>query len=546
MLFRRREFLRRCVVVGTAAVTAPYHRFGAMAAHAQEDSDYKALVCIFLTGGNDSNNLIVPIDSRYGSYAQLRGRVALPANELLPAGGGGFGFHPALPTIQRLYEQRQAAGVFNVGTLVGPTSKAGLNQATLPHNLQSHSDQTQQWQSSDPTGGTTGWAGRLADVMSARNTASPTSVTASGGNPLFLTGERTSAVDITETAGLRSFGSSTDWSARSDALQRLLTFDSGLKLITTANGVLTDAMRSSQEINAALAAAPALPVTFPNLPLANQLAQMAKLLSVREALGMKRQIFFASMAGFDTHQTLLPVHEQLLSQFDQSIAAFMAAVDAMGLTGRVTVFTESEFNRTADANASLGTDHAWGGHHLVIGGAVRGGNMYGQFPTLALRGPDDLSSRGVWIPTTSLDQYASTMAGWFGVEDANLDAIFPNLKNFPARRLHFLPSPSSPFTDDPLLLRNTRVRAAHLNELRAEINRLRQRGGLAAATWTDQTVIPGVTIIRRVHLTELRAALDAVYVAASRTPPNYSPLSTAAPIVAEHVAELRMAIVALW
>jgi len=546
MPLRRREFLRRCVVVGATGLTAPFYRFGSMLAQAPDDSDYKALVCIFLAGGNDSNNLIVPIDSRYEAYANMRGRVALPANALLPAGGGGFGFHPALPTIQRLFEERIAAGVFNVGTLVGPTSKAGLDQAALPHNLRSHSDQTQQWQSSDPTGGRTGWAGRLADVVRARNRAGATSVTVSGGNPLFLTGEHTNAVDATATIGLRAFGSSADWAVRSNAVQQLLTFDSGLKLITTANGVFAEAMRSSQEINAALAAAPALPVAFPDLPLAHQLEQIAKLLSVRETLGMKRQIFFASMNGFDTHDTLLATHQQLLSQFDQSIAAFMAAVEALTLTGRVTLFTESEFNRTADANANLGTDHAWGGHHLVIGGAVRGGHMYGQFPTLALGGPDDLGSRGVWIPTTSLDQYAATMAGWFGVEDAERGAIFPNLEKYPGRRLDFLPLTPPAFTDDPLLLRNTPVRAAHVNELRAAIGQLRQRAGLATANWTDQTVIPGVTLIKRVHLAEMRAALDAVYVAMSRTPPSYRTVTTAAPIAAEHVAELRMAIMALW
>jgi hypothetical protein len=331
------------------------------------------------------------------------------------------------------------------------------------------------------------------------------------------------------------------------SLQRLLTFDSGLKLVTAANGVLGDSLQSFQEINAVLTSAPALPVTFPATGLGNQLAQMARLMSVRGALGMNRQIFFASIGGFDHHENLVASQQGLLTQFDQAVSAFFRTLESFGLTNQVTLFTESEFNRTGNANATLGTDHAWGGHHLIIGGAVRGGGTYGTFPTLLLRGPDDQGSRGTWIPTTSLDQYAATLAGWFGVSDAALNGIFPNLANFPLRRLGFLStSTSAPsFTEQPLAS-GTPVRSIHLTELRDAISALRVRQGLSAAAWTDSPLIPGVTMVKRVHLTEMRAALSEVYVSVSRTPPAFTDISGPVFISTGHIQELRSSVLAIW
>jgi uncharacterized protein (DUF1501 family) len=221
-------------------------------------------------------------------------------------------------------------------------------------------------------------------------------------------------------------------------LQRLLTFNSGVKLVSAANGVLQDGFASAQEINAALDGAPALPVAFPDTDLGRQLGQVAQIMSVRGALGMTRQIFFAGMGGFDNHENLLNNHQNLMGTLDAAVGAFFSTLEAWGLTHAVTLFTESEFNRTGNANANNGTDHAWGGHHLVVGGAVHGGTSYGTFPTHQLQGPDDAGDRGNWIPTTSLDQYAATLGGWFGVSDPDLDAIFPNLPNFQARRLGFM------------------------------------------------------------------------------------------------------------
>ena len=437
----RREFLKSCCGLGAAGISAHLTRLGMVSAQAQTSSSYKALICVFFFGGNDSNNMIVPIDSRYASYQSMRGAVALGQGAVLPAGSSGFGLHPSMTNVQRLYGQNRAAAVFNVGTLFRPTTKASLASTQLPRNLYSHSDQTQQWQSSDPNGGGTGWGGRVTDRVIVQNPGTlPPGISLQGGNALFLSGQDTKGLNYSNgtSFGLSRFGNSTAMDARLAGMQRVLTFDSGVQMIGSANGVLSDSIRSGQEINTALSSAPVLPVTFPGTGLGQQLAQVARIISVRGALGMNRQIFFAGMGGFDNHENLLGNHANLMATVDGAFGAFMSAMESMGTLNDVTLFTESEFNRTGDANANVGTDHAWGGHHIVLGGAVRGGATYGTFPTLQLRGPDDAGSRGNFIPTTSLDQYAATMGGWFGVPDAELRLIFPNLANFTPQRLTFM------------------------------------------------------------------------------------------------------------
>jgi uncharacterized protein (DUF1501 family) len=436
----RRTFLKTCCSLGAAGMASQLGRLGLVSAYTQPAADYKALVCIFMFGGNDSNNMIVPIDSRYGAYQSMRGPVSLAGTTLLPAGGTGYGLHPSLPNVQRLFNENRAALVFNVGTLFRPTSRPTLNSTTLPKNLYSHSDQVQQWQTSDPNGGGTGWGGRVNDLASALNTGLlPSGITVNGGNALFLSGPVTKGLNFSnaDSFGFVPFGDSSAMTARVGSLQKLLTFDSGLKLVSAANGVLGDSIRSAQEIEGALDGAPALPVAFPNSGLGQQLAQVAQIIAVRDALGMSRQIFFAGMGGFDNHENLLGNHAGLMTTIDQAINAFILTLEARGVADRVTTFTESEFNRTGNANANAGTDHAWGGHHMVLGGAVAGG-VYGTFPTHQLRGPDDAGDRGNWIPTTSLDQYAATLGGWFGVADADLLRVFPNLANFAPQRLGFV------------------------------------------------------------------------------------------------------------
>ena len=437
----RREFLKGCCGFGAASVAAHLTHLAPMSAIAQAGSDYKALVCLFFFGGNDANNMIVPIDSRYGAYQSMRGQVALAQGSLLPAGSSGYGLHPALVNFQRLYNQQQAAAVFNVGMLSQPVTRSGLNSSSLPRNLYSHSDQTQQWQSSDPNGGGTGWGGRVLDHIADHNTgALPPGINVNNGNALFLSGGTTKALNFSNAGsfGLSSFGDSTAMSARLASVQKLLTLDTGLQLISAANGVLGDSIRSAQEIDSALNGAPALPVVFPNSGLGQQLAQVAQIVAVQGSLGMSRQIFFVGLGGFDNHEDLVNKQQGLLSSLDAALNAFVTTLTMRGTLDRVTLFTESEFNRTGNANANVGTDHAWGSHHLVVGGAVAGGTTYGTFPQHMLGGPDDAGNRGSWIPTTALDQYAATLGGWFGVSDADLVSIFPNLPKFSPQKLGFV------------------------------------------------------------------------------------------------------------
>lgn len=437
----RREFLKRCCTFGACGTAAHLTRFGLMTAQAQTTSNYKALVCIFMFGGNDANNMIVPQGGNgqitYTNYANARGALALNQATLLgaPAAGGSmlYGLHPSLPNIKALYDQKKAAMVLNVGTLVGPTTmqqaKSGMG---LPRNLYSHSDQTQQWQTAQPTiAGGTGWGGRITDLV-ASATPFPAGVSVSG-NSALLTGAQTGGVTIAPGSnfGLNGFGGTAAMQARFTALQNILTFDSGVQLIAQSGGVLNKALVSAQEINAALTSGTPVTTVFPNTGLGQQLKQVAQIIQVRGALGMDRQIFFASMGGFDNHSDLLNEQNGLFPQLDGAVGAFQLALAELGVEQNVVTFTESEFNRTMNTNGTNGSDHAWGSHHFVVGGPVKGGEAYGTFPNPALSGPDDVGNRGLWLPTTSLDQYAATMASWFGVPDASLvSSVFPNLINF--------------------------------------------------------------------------------------------------------------------
>jgi uncharacterized protein (DUF1501 family) len=445
----RREFLKRCCTLGACATAAHLTRFGLMTAHAQNASSYKALVCIFLNGGYDSNNVVVPMaasgNATYAGYAASRGALALAQNTLLPVaadnGATPYGLHPALTNLQNLYNLRKAAIVLNVGTLVRPTTKEQYRQGSvpLPRNLYSHSDQIQQWQTANPTvAGGTGWGGRITDLLAAGNLPPGISVS---GNAALLAGQTTAPLAISPgtTLGLTSFGNTAAMQGRIEGLQKILTFDSGVQLISAAAGVLERGLKGAQEINAAIAGLPPLQTVFPNTTLGTQLRQVAQIIQARNALGMDRQIFFASLGGWDHHSNLLVNQQALLAQVDAALGAFQTALAEINAEQNVVTFTESEFNRTMNANGTAGSDHAWGGHHFVIGGPVKGGEAYGSMPNPALQGPDDVGTRGLWLPSLSLDQYAATLASWFGVSDAALTAsVFPNLANFPVKKLSFL------------------------------------------------------------------------------------------------------------
>jgi len=287
-----------------------------------------------------------------------------------------------------------------------------------------------------------GWAGKVADKVQAsfNSAAQFPPVLSVSGNTVFSTGDVTRPFTMNpgQTPGLQGFDSSAASQARFLATQQLLTFDNGLSLVQSANSVTSQAVQYSVVLADALKNLAPLQTVFPTSYLGQQLKQVAQVIATRSALGMGRQIFFCSYGGFDTHSDQLPQQIDLLSKLSQSLSAFYQATQELGVTNQVTTFTLSEFSRTLQPGTNGGTDHAWGSHQMIMGGAVKGNNVYGTFPTLALGGPDDAGNNGRWIPTTALDQYAATLATWFGVQATDLPSIFPNLANFPSSNLGFM------------------------------------------------------------------------------------------------------------
>jgi uncharacterized protein (DUF1501 family) len=443
----RRGFLQTSVAAAGSLALRP---FGLMPAFAQGASDYRALVCVFLFGGNDSNNTVIPMDdTSYQAYTSLRAALALSGTALAPTvtdiNGAPYAFHAKLAELSSLFSSRELAVVANTGPLVQPLTRSQYQAAQLPipYNLFSHADQQQLWQTSIAQGrGTTGWAGRLADYVAAQNlntTAFPPFFSVAG-NAMLGVGAETQPVAVApgQSLELAGFSSSAPSQARLNALTSLLTLDSGAALTQAANQTLGNSIKDASALTAALAKVPALTTAFPTTSIGAQLKQVAQVLQVRSNLGMNRQIFFVSLGGFDTHTNEINQHNTLYGQLSPALAAFYDATQEIGVAQNVTTFTESDFSRTFQPTSGNGSDHAWGSHHLVMGGAVKGGQIFGKFPTFELAGPDDTDTRGRWIPTTSVDQYGATMASWFGVPAAALAAIFPNLANFPAATLGFL------------------------------------------------------------------------------------------------------------
>lgn len=447
----RRDFLRTtgCTAAGLAATSLS--RFGLMNAYAQ-GTDYKALVCIFLLGGNDGNNMIIPYDTtNYGNYAQIRANLALPQADLLPiqpkSQGLPYAFHPKFVEMQSLFNGGQLAAVVNTGTLVQPTTRDEFlnRQVGVPVSLFSHYDQQQQMQT-DVVRYTTfphvGWGGLVADQIQAAYGSSQFPIMVSlAGNSVFAQGLIAPSLQtgIDPTAGLTGFSGSPVDNLRMGAFQSMLTFEEGLTLVQAASSATSNAIQNALALGAAMAQASKLKTVFPKSALGEQLQQVAQIIQVRAALGLPRQIFFVSPIGFDTHSAQLTRQSGLLLDLNNCMNAFYQASVEMGIPEQVLTFTLSDFARTYQPDSTSGSDHAWGSHHLVMGGAVAGGDFYGTWPTLALGGPDDATNQGRWIPSTSLDQYGATLAQWFGVPAANLPSIFPNLPNFTNQTLEFIP-----------------------------------------------------------------------------------------------------------
>ena len=487
-LITRRKFLRRgcCAAVGTLAMTSTIRdlRFINAALAQSNITDYKAMVCIFLQGGNDSNNLIIPtIPSEYANYATIRTPVlAIPQSSILGVtsqnpDGHTYGLHPSCPELQTLFGEGKLAFLFNTGTLIYPLTRAEYlsGSPAAPPQLFSHADQQTQWQTSVPNQPpTTGWGGRCADLLNSVQPTAPISlvVTLAGANT-FEVGNIVAQYSVS-TSGAISLSLPTTPSGGANT-NRLPTLMSLLGLPYTNlqsqayATVAEQAINTSTLLNGAIAgtsSASYWTTPFPTTiqppqggpsftsTLSPQLQMVARLIAAGSTatssggFGMKRQIFFVQVGGYDLHSgqtnystgnpnnVILGAHTNLLAELSQSMNAFQRAMEQLGLSEQVTAFTASDFSRTFPSNGQ-GSDHGWGSHHLILGGAVNGQRTYGTFPTLAINGPSDTGT-GRWIPTTAIDQYFATLATWFGVDSGNLSTVFPNIGNFASSNLGFI------------------------------------------------------------------------------------------------------------
>jgi uncharacterized protein (DUF1501 family) len=489
VLRTRRDFLRQasCAAVGTLALTSTVRDLRLIrSAMAQTgipngSTDYKALVCIFLSGGNDSNNWVVPTDTTtFDQYAQIRTNLALPQSSLLPlcqsgtsgaaytdADGHTYGFHPSCARLQTLFGEDKIAVLLNVGTLVRPTTRAQYTSSNSrfyqPPQLFSHSDQITQFQTSIPDAPpATGWGGRVADLLDAsvnQNGNISMAVSLNGTNT-FQIGNLSAQYQVSTSGALVATGDQMSATgARLTAVKNILNLSSTNLQRNAYAGVVKNAFAVGDLLNTAVAGTlldSFWTVPFPNTTLGNQLKMIARLIEARGnpatpvagKFNMSRQIFFCGVGGYDTHTAQVSVngtdqpaspngaHYRLLDEVSSCMFAFQRAMEQLGIGDRVTTFTASDFSRTLPSN-SQGSDHGWGAHHLIMGGAVRGGRTYGRLPTFAINGPDD-TGLGRWIPTTAVDQYSATLAKWFGVDSSKLVDVFPNLSRFATADLGFM------------------------------------------------------------------------------------------------------------
>jgi uncharacterized protein (DUF1501 family) len=446
----RRQFLTS-LSAGALASSLDSFAFAQTAPNA----DYKALVCIFLSGGNDGNNMIIPAENAgYNMYAGIRtaaSGINIAQKDLLTFKAGtmteSLGFNPVMKGVHGIAQSGKLAVLANVGTMLAPTTKAEyLAFKNRPDNLFSHSDQVAQWQSTiSDEAARIGWGGRLADAISPMNGTSTFPVTTSvAGSSLYITGDAQAALTIPSSGAfsLQGFGTSTAQTTRLAALNQLLALGNNHALAKAAGDQMAQAIALSNTVNPIItsSASPIVPLfTTAGNSLAAQLLQVAKIIEARGTIGLKRQIFYVSLGGFDTHTNQITAQGDLLADVADAMKSFYDATVALGVANNVTSFTLSDFGRTFKpaAGGSPGSDHGWGNHHMVMGGAVKGG-LYGRMPVHELSGPDDVAKEGRWLPGLSVDQYAATLASWFGVPAAQLSTVAPNIGKFTNANLGFL------------------------------------------------------------------------------------------------------------
>jgi uncharacterized protein (DUF1501 family) len=460
-LWTRRVILQRALHLGAMGVAAPLaiNLAAISEAAAFDNTDYKALVCLFMYGGNDYANTVVPYDAtNYALYHQIRAgaagenqagialaRAALAPTALTPVVAQTltdnlqYALAPQLTGLKSLWDAGRLAVQLNVGPLIQPTTLAQYQSTNrvanpLPPKLFSHNDQQSVWQSNGTEGSTVGWGGRLGDIaMSSNATNSLLTCISASGNAVFVAGRDALQYQVSPVGAVRINALN---SPLRDALNSIITRASPHVLENEYAIVTRRSIDMEGVVNGALAAVnPATSFGTGN-PLANQLKIVARLIGARAALGMRRQVFFVSLGGFDNHNLLMQDHPNLMTRVNDAMSAFYAATVELGVADKVTTFTASDFGRTLSSNAD-GSDHGWGSHHFVMGGAVQGGRFYGTAPHVSIQSNDQVG-QGRLLPSTSVDEFAATLARWFGCNTSELPGILPNVGNFTNTNLGFV------------------------------------------------------------------------------------------------------------
>jgi uncharacterized protein (DUF1501 family) len=459
----RRQFLRTASMASMAGFyVSPFLlELNSMAAMAQgTTSDYRALVCVYLQGGNDGHGTVIATDpSSFAAFTQARSGapgLAYPMSELLPItprtqqSGRTFALNPNLGGVQNLFNAGRAGIVANTGTLITPATKSQVkaNSVPLPSSLFSHFDQTAAWQaiaSNLGSGERVGWGGAVADAVEAMNMNSNAMFTciSTSGNALFLAGQSSFQLNVTSAGPVPIYGLTQPpfgLSSAANPLNSILTADETNLFAKEYEVVLKRSMQAQTTLVGAMGAAGSGGVANPpqyldpmtnklaNNPLASSLQTVARIIAGRASLGVSRQIFYVQLGSFDTHDGQAQTHAKLLTQLGAAFEYFDNVMVTMGLSNNVTSFTISDFGRTLTCNSD-GTDHGWGSHHFVVGGAVQGQDMYGQYPVVGVDQTNDVGA-GRLIPTTSVEQYAGTLCRWFGLSDGQIRTVFPNFGNF--------------------------------------------------------------------------------------------------------------------
>ncbi|WP_298337063.1 DUF1501 domain-containing protein [uncultured Erythrobacter sp.] len=460
----RRAFMHRSsqlAVMGAASGYAMGLAGLSDAAAFDSSGGYKALVCVFLLGGNDHANTLIPFDvPNYNRYSNIRGglpanggiaiardalagQVLNPLQEQTLTDDMQLALAPTMPRLKARFDQGVMAPLLNVGPLIAPITRQQFDSEDLvsfprPANLFSHNDQQSTWQSGSPEGSVSGWGGRIGDLAASSNTNSMFTAINASGSGVFLSGDQTQPYGISSNGAItvralnrRLYGSQ----AASDALRTLLTAGTGHVFGNDYAMANARSIQFSGFISDALENV-SLNTDFGDGSLASQLKTVAQLIAARGSLGVTRQVFLVATGGFDNHDGLIGTHEGLLASVDTALDAFYQAMEEVGVADQVTAFTASDFGRTLASNGD-GSDHGWGGHHLVLGGAVNGGQFYGTAPTISIDA-DDQVGRGRLLPSTSVDEYSATLAKWLGVEASEIPLVSPNIGNFNSPDLGFM------------------------------------------------------------------------------------------------------------